>query len=702
MKHYFYFISLLLLGYACTPAPVEVQNPLLVEYTTPYQVPPFEQIQYTHYLPAFDSAMKLHNIEIDAIVNQSADPTFANTIEAYEYSGSLLTRVGDVFYNQLSANTSDSLQAVARELAPKMSAHGDNIKLNAALFARIKSVYDQKDELSLTDEQMRLLTETYKRFVRGGANLPADKKEKFKEINQQLSVLSLQFGDNVLAETNEFTMLLDDVSQLDGLPESVIAAAAETAKEKGNEGKWMFTIHKPSLIPFLQYASNRGLREKMFRAYMMQGDNNNGHDNKDIIKQLVLLRQQRANLLGYSTHAHFILDNNMAGTPDKVYDRLQQLWEPALKMSKQEVVDMQKLIDAEGGNFQLAPWDWWYYAEKVRKERFDLDEETLRPYFQLENVRNGMFELVKRLFGIEFKPIDNISLPHPDATAFEVVEEDGTHIGVLFMDFHPRASKSGGAWMSSYRKQSKKDGQKIDPVITMVMNFSKATGDKPALLSFEEVETMFHEFGHALHGLLSNCTYPSLSGTAVSRDFVELPSQIMENWAGEPEMLKLYAKHFQTGEVIPDELIEKMQNSKYFNQGFATVEYLAASFLDMDWYTLTNAKVDDVNAFEKASMDKIQLIDEIIPRYRSTYFRHIFSGGYSSGYYSYVWAEMLDADAFAAFKETGDIFDKATASAFRSNVLARGGTDEPMKLYLAFRGKEPQMEALLKRKGFLK
>lgn len=674
------------------------QNPFYSEYDTPFQVPPFDKIKEEHYLPAFKEGMKQHQAEIEAIVNNAEAPTFANTVEALEKSGAMLTRISNVFYSLHSAHTNDAMQSIAEEVAPLLSKHQDDILLNEKLFERFKTVYEQRDDLNLNSEQYRLLEKGYKAFVRGGANLDEAKKTRLREINEELSKLTLTFGNNVLKETNNFEMVIENEEDLAGLPENVISAAAEAAKERGHEGKWVFTIHKPSMIPFLQYSPKRELREKIFKASINVGDNDNEFDNKKIASRIAALRVEKANLLGYETHAHFVLEENMAKTPEKVYELLDQLWEPALKVAQKEAADMQKMIYAEGNDFKLQPWDWWYYAEKVKKAKYDLDEEQLRPYFQLANVRQGVFDLASRLYGITFSKREDIPQYHPDVEVFEVKEADGSHIGILYTDYYPRASKRGGAWMTALRKQSNRGGNMVTPVICNVGNFTKPTGDTPALISFEEASTLFHEFGHALHGLLSQCTYEELSGTDVPRDFVELPSQIMENWASEPEMLRMYAKHYQTGEPIPDELIQKLRNAGKFNQGFATVEYLAAAYLDMDWHTLTEPLEKDCNSFEEASLNKIGLMPEIVTRYRSTYFRHIFSGGYSAGYYSYIWAEVLDADAFQAFKETS-LFDRETAQAFRNNILAKGDTEDPMVLYKRFRGADPNIEPLLERRG---
>lgn len=695
------FFAAAILFWSCSmikKEPLKDQNPFLFEYNTPFKVPPFNKIKEKHYLPAFKEGIKQEQEEIEVIANNSEAPTFENTIEAMEGSGALLTRVNDVFYNLTSAHTNDELQDIAKEVAPLLSRHQDDIILNDKLFQRVKVVYAQKDGLNLTVEQNTLLEKYYKDFVRGGANLDEENKAELREINEELSLLTLKFGENILGENNAFELVIENEADLAGLPEAAIIGAAEAAEERGHEDKWVFTIHKPSMIPFLQYSEKRDLREKIFKAYINKGDNNNELDNKEILSRIAALRVEKANLLGYKTHADFVLEKNMAKKPEKVYDFLSQLWKPALAKAEKEAEELQKMIDKDGKDFKLEAWDWWYYAEKLKKAKYALDDETLRPYFKLENVRNGAFTVANKLFGITFEEITDIPKYHQEVKVFEVKEADGSHIGLLYTDYHPRASKRGGAWMSSYRKQSRLGGREVTPVITNVCNLSKPTGDKPALLSFEEVSTLFHEFGHALHGLLSNSTYQRLSGTAVPRDFVELHSQIMENWAAEPEVLKEYARHYLTGEPIPDELIEKIIKARHFNQGFETVEYLAASYLDMDWHTLTEAGELDPLEFENASLGKIGLVPEIVVRYRSTYFRHIFSGGYSSGYYSYIWAEVLDADAFQAFKEAG-IFDQKTARAFRENILAAGGTEDPMTLYKRFRGAEPQIDALLKRRG---
>ncbi|MGE4541538.1 MAG: M3 family metallopeptidase [Bacteroidales bacterium] len=676
-------------------------NPFFVEYNTPYGIPPFELIEPGHFMPAFEAALKENKDEIDAIVNQKAEADFANTIEAFERSGEMLDKVSSVFYNLNSSLTSDTMQAIARELSPMMSRHSDDIMLNPQLFARIKAVHDNANDLSLNAEQQMLLEKMYKRFVRSGALLDQTAQDQLRKINEELSMRSLQFGENVLAETNKFEVVIDNKDRLEGIPESFLAAAQEAAAAAGYDGKWLFTLQKPSMMPVLQYANDRELRKTLFNGYIMRGDNNDDFDNKKILSRMASLRAQRAQLLGYENHASFVLEQNMAKNPENVNELLDELIAAAMPMAKKEAQELQKLINMRKDGIKLEPWDWWYYAEILRKEKFDLDEAEMRPYFKLENVRDGVFETANRLWGLQFVPKPEYPKYHEDVQVYEVTEADGSHIGVLMMDFFPRASKRGGAWMSSYRKQYRSaNGEMITPIITTNFNFTAPSAGKPALLSWDEVQTTFHEMGHAFHGLLSNCTYNSLSGTSVPRDFVELPSQIMEHWAAEPEVMAYYAKHYETGEVIPQELIDKMQKSATFNQGFAMAEFLSAAALDMDWHTLTEAKEYDATEFENNSLKETGLIPEIVVRYRSPYFSHIFSGGYSAGYYSYIWSEVLDSDAFEAFKENG-IFDQQTATLFREHVLSRGGTADPLELYVAFRGKEPSKDALLKNRGII-
>lgn len=674
-----------------------IDNPLLKEYTAPFQAPPLDQIKNEHYMPAFKKGMEEQQKEIEVIVDYSQPPTFQNTIEALDQTGDLLGRVSAAFYSIQGANTNDEIQQIANDVSPLLTKHQDDIYLNEKLFTRIKTVYDKREKLGLTIEQAKLLDDYYANFVRGGINLPSDKKERFRKLNEELSMLSLKFDENVLKETNNFRLIIEKKDDLAGLPQTNIDAAAEAAAKAGLQGKWLFTVKKPSMIPFLQYAKNRGLREKLFKAYIMRGDNNNEFDNKTNATKIAALRVERSNLLGYKTFADFSLERNMAKTPQNVYDFLNKLWEPAHENAKKEVQEMQKIIDKEGGKFKLQPWDWWYYSEKVRKEKYDLDENELRPYFLLSNVIKGAFELATRLYGVQFVERKDIPTYSDEVVVFEVKEKDGTHIGLLYTDYFPRPGKQAGAWCGGFRSQEIRNGKMITPLITNVGNFSRPVGDKPSLLSPDEVETMFHEFGHALQALLSNVTY---RGLYMPGDFVELPSQIMENWVFEPEMLKLYATHYKTGEVIPQVLVDKITKSRKFNQGFATVEYLAACFLDMDWHMLTSTVPMDANTFEAKSLARIQLIPEIVSRYRTPYFLHSFSGGYSAGYYYYIWAEVLDADAFEAFKEKG-LFDQATAKAFREFVLARCTADDAMKQYEKFRGKKPSIEPLLKRRGLM-
>lgn len=679
-------------------APAET-NPLMQAYNTSFKVPPFAEIKAEHFLPAFEEGIKQQQQRIGAITMQRSVPGFENTIAALEKSGELLRNVSAVFFNLTSANTNPDLEGISRQIAPKMAQNSDDIYLNPMLFSRVKSVYENRATLKLNPEQQRLLEKTYKAFIRSGANLDAAKQSRMREINKELSLLTVKFGQHLLAETNQFELIVDKEADLAGLPNSVKTAAAISAKEAGKEGKWRFTLHNSSVMPFLQYSANRPLREKMYKAYINRCNNNDERDNKEIVAQLASLRAEKAGVLGYTSHADFVLEENMAKTPAQANELLNRLWNAALPVAQNEATEMQKVMDREGKGDKLEAWDWSYYADKVRKEKYNYDAEELRPYFQLENVREGIFAVAKKLYGISFSPLKDIPVYQEDVVAYEVKESNGQHIGVIFMDFFPRGSKRGGAWMTSYRKQATEKGKRIAPVVSIVCNFTKPTGDQPALLTPDEVETFFHEFGHALHGLLSNVQYESLSGTSVPRDFVELPSQIMEHWAFEPEVLKMYAKHYKTGEQLPQALVKKMDDASKFNQGFVTVEYLAASLLDMQYHTLAPGVKVDPLTFEKQQMDKLGLIPQIAPRYRSTYFQHIFAGGYSAGYYSYIWSEVLDSDAFAAFKETGNIFDPATAESFRKNVLEKGGTAEPMDLYKAFRMRAPEVKFLLKNRG---
>ena len=675
-----------------------VTNPFLTGYSTPFGAPPFDQIELEHYRPAFEKGLEEQMAEVRAIVRNPEPPTFENTIEAFERSGMLIGRVRNVLLNLSSADTSDELQEIVKETQPLYARHIDAIRLDRKLFNRVATVYRERGELELTTEQETLLEETYKDFVRGGAELDAASRERFREINQELATLTVQFGDNVLKEMNSAALVIEAEAELAGLPEAVRSNAAQTATELGFENAWVFTLQRTSWTPFLKYSERRPLRRNLYRAYMNIGNNDNEFDNKQIAARIAALRSERAQLLGYPSHAHYVLERNMAETPERVTGLLTQVWDPALARAQAEIKDIQTLIETEGGEFKAQAWDWWFYSEKVRQQKFDLDEQALKPYFELERVRDGAFDVASRLYGIRFEPRPDVPTYHPDVRAFEVIDVDGRHIGLFYVDYFTRPSKRGGAWMNNYRDQSRMDGKEVRPIVANVCNFSKPAEGKPALLSLDEVRTLFHEFGHALHGLLADSTYESLSGTNVRRDFVELPSQIMENWAMDPEVLAGYARHYQTDEPIPVELVEKMQAAEKFNQGFATTEYLAASFLDLNWHTLTDGLERDSLEFEAAALEEIGLIPEIVARYRTTYFSHIFAGGYSSGYYSYLWAEVLDADAFEAFKEKG-LFDQQLAGSFRRNILAAGGTEPPMELYLRFRGEEPKIDALLERRG---
>ncbi len=677
------------------------ENPLLADWTTPYGIPPFEDVKLEHYMPAYLKAMEMHKAEIDAIVNNTEAPTFENTIVAYDNSGAMLDKISPVFSSLNSVNASPEVLSLAKELSPLTSKHFNEISLNGGLFLRIKAVYDMKDSLNLDAEQMRLLTEMYKGFVRNGAELSDEKKEELKKINAEISSLQLAFGQNLLAETDGFKLVIDNEENLAGLSEALkIAAAKRGEKDSLYNGKWVFGLDNPSIIPFLQQSDKRELRKEILDAYLNRCNNNNQYDNKEVILKLVDLRLKRAQILGFESFADYQLESRMAKTPDAVYNLLNQLWKPALASAKRELSDMYQIVKTNGENIdKLEAYDWRYYFEKAMASKFDLSDDQLRPYFMIDNVRDGIFYVANSLYGITFTQIENVPLPHPEAKAYECKDADGSHLGILFMDMFARpGAKRGGAWCSGYRSQVYKDGQRVAPLVTIVGNFTRPVGDKPALLSTDEVETFFHEFGHALASLLKDVRYYGVGG--MTRDFVELPSQIMEHWAFEPQVLKVYAKHYETGEVIPQELIDKMEKAGKYGQGFATTEYLAASFLDMDFHILKSIPEDlDVLKFEENSMNNLGLIPQIAPRYRSTYFSHTFGGGYTAGYYSYIWAEVLDSDAYQAFVETGDIFNKEVASKFRKEVLARAGQDEAMKLYVNFRGQEPGIDALLKNRG---
>lgn len=677
--------------YSCTTQ--TETNPFLTEFQTEHGVPPFDKIKLEHYEPAFLKGIEEQNANIDAIVDNSEAPTFENVIVALDNSSPTLDRVSAIFYNMTEAETTDDLKELSIKLAPTLSEHSDNISLNQDLFKKVDAVYQQKDALGLTTEQQRLLEETYKGFVRSGANLSPEKQARLREVNKELSTLGIKFSDNVLNENNAFKLYIDKEEDLAGLPDWFRQSAAEKAKEDGQEGKWLFTLGNASRLPFLQYSENRPLREQMYKAYINRGNNNDKNDNKKIITDIIKLRLEKAQLLGFDCYSNFVLDNTMAKNSTTVMDFLNNLWSYSLPKAKAEAVELQNIMDKEGKGKKLEAWDWWFYTEKLRKEKYNLEEDEIKPYFKLENVREGAFAVANKLYGITLTKLEGIPVYHPDVEVFEVKDADGSHLGVFYVDYFPRPGKSGGAWMSNYREQQ----GAIRPLVCNVCSFTQPVGDMPSLLTIDEVETLFHEFGHALHGLLTKCNYKGISGTNVVRDFVELPSQINEHWATEPEVLKMYAKHYQTGETIPDSLIEKILNQKTFNQGFMTTELLAAAILDMNLHNLTDTQNLDILAYEKEAMDKLELIPEIAPRYRTTYFNHII-GGYAAGYYSYLWANVLDNDAFEAFKEHG-IFDKKTADLFRNNVLEKGNSEDPMTLYKNFRGTEPQLEPMLKNRG---
>jgi peptidyl-dipeptidase Dcp len=687
--------SLIILIISCTIRP---ENPLLQVWDTPFQSPPFDEIKNEHFMPAFLEGMKAQKAEVDAIINNAEEPTFKNTIEALEKSGELFKRVNGVFNCLVRANTNDVLQQIQKEVAPLRTKHNNDINLNEILFTRVKQIYDKKENLGLTPEQNTVLENYYQRFVRNGADLNAENKETLRGIDEELSNLYVKFGQNLLKQTNAIGLEIDKEEDLAGLPDDIVQAAAEMAKARGMEGKWVFTLQGSSYGPFLTNSDKRNLREIVFNAYINRGNNNDEYDNKNVVARIASLRVSRANLLGYKTHADFVLERNMAKNTENVYKFLNDLWKPALALAKKEVADMQAIIDKEGHDFKLQAWDWQYYAEKVKKEKYALDQEMLRPYFKMENVRQGAFDVAEKLYGITFIQRDDIQVYHPDVDVFEVLDADGTPLGLFYSDYYPRDGKGGGAWFGWFRYQSNIDGNFITPLVYNVGNFTKPTADKPSLLSTKEVLTLFHEFGHGLNVLFGNTIYEGSIDWTVPVDFVELPSKIMENWAIEPAVLKTYAVHYETGKPIPQELIDKMENANKFNLGFMTVKHLASAFLDMDWHILTDTTEQDVAKFEKESMDKIGLIPEIELSHHSTNFRHIFQREYfSSGYYSYKWAEVLDADAFQAFKET-DLFNKELAASFRKNLLSTGSNDM-MAQYVKFRGDEPKVDALLKRIG---
>lgn len=686
---------------SCTPKTEQtMENPLLSEWNDRFGVPPFDRIKAEHFAPALEQAMSVHNAEIDAIVTNNDEPTFENTVLAYDNSGKLLERVELCFSLLCAAETNAEMQAVEQEMSPKLTAHSGAIMMNDALFERVKSVYERRGALGLDSLQLRLTEKLYRRFVRGGALLSVEDKEQLRKVDEELSAARVKYAANLLAANSGFELVISDQDDLDGLPSSIRDAAASEASARDMKGKWVFTTKKPSMLPFLTYSSKRELREKLYRGYLDRCNYNDSIDNKQVINDIVRLRTERAHLLGYPTHAHYVLDVQMARTPENVYAMMDELWAPALERAKAEMEAMREMMKEETGLDDFASWDWWYYAEKVRKRDYSFDESSLRPYFSLENVRSGIFELSNRLYGLTFRPVQ-LPVYHDDCETYEVLDEKNEHLGVLYLDYFPRDGKSGGAWCGEYRTQSfDAEGNRIAPIVSIVCNFPRPTGGDPALLSIDETQTFFHEFGHALHALFSQVKYGGLGG--VERDFVELPSQIMENWALEPEMLRRYALHHRTNDPIPHHLIEKLQRSRHFNQGFNTVELLAASLTDMDIHTIENYSPIDVNEFERKMLNERRgLMEQIAPRYRYPYFSHIFDGGYSSGYYSYLWAEVLDKDAYQAFVESGDIFNKRIATDFRNKVLARGGEADGMDLYRDFRGADPDRKPLLLGRGLI-
>ena len=674
-------------------------NPVLADSALPFGAPEFSKYQSTDYEPAFMAGFAEQRAEIDAIVANPEAPTFDNTIAALERSGKKLAKVTGVFFNLSETDADDVMREAEKKLSPLFTEHSAYMTMNEALFARIKALYDDKANLGLTREQEMVLDKYYRMFVKGGALLDADKKAQLMEIDKQLSLASIEFGENGLAETNAFELVITDEKDLAGLPQSSIDAAREAAQAAGKEG-WLFTLHKPSWIPFLQYADNRELRKQMYLGYINRGDNNNEHDNKEVIARILKLRQQKAQLFGYETFAEFQLEDKMAQTPEAAYNLLMTIWNAAVPKAKAEAAELQKMMDAEGKGEKLEAWDWWYYTEKLREQKYALSESELRPYFSLDNVRKGAFMVSEKLFGMKFQKVEGLDIYHPEVETFEVLDADGSHLALFYTDYFPRATKRAGAWMNNIVDASNIDGENQRPIIVNVGNFTRPTGDTPSLLTIDETRTLFHELGHALHGFLTQTHYPTVSGTSVARDFVELPSQIMEHWAIEPEVMKMYALHYETGEPITDELIAKMQAASSFNSGFETMELVGAALLDMEFHMLKDYTDFEANAFEKSVADKIGLLPQIAFRYRGPYFNHIFSGGYAVGYYSYLWAEVLDADGFEAFRENG-IFDEATGRSFRKNILEMGGSEEPMTLYKRFRGAEPNPEALLRNRGLI-
>ncbi len=672
-------------------------NPLLQPFDTPYETPPFHLIRHEHYLPAFTAAIEEARREIDVIAHQKAEPDFPNTIEALSYAGNRLEKISGIFYNVNHAETDETMQQIARDVSPLITDYSNDILFHEPLFERVNKVYENRENMQLTPEQTMLLEKTWKSFARNGANLSGDKKEKMREISRELSELTLKFNDNLLAETNGWFLHITDEKDLAGLPESSIDAAGEAARGKNLEG-WVITLHAPSFVPFMRYAATRTLREKVYMAYTRKGYQENEYNNTEILTRIANLRLERARLLGYSSYADFKLEETMAQSAKTVNDFLNQLADASLPMARKELEEVQQLAASLGFDDEIKPWDWSYYAEKLRQARYDFDEELTRPYFQLEKVTEGIFELTRRLWGFTYRQNSEIPVYHKDVVVYEVYDQDGSFLSLLYMDFFPREGKSGGAWMTSFRDQYRKNGQDFRPQVSLVCNFSKPTPARPSLLTFNEFSTYLHEFGHALHGMMSQVTYGDLSGTSVYRDFVELPSQILENWAVEKEFLDLFARHYQTGEPMPGEMVEKIIDVRNFHAAYATVRQLSFGLNDMAWHSITEPVTMKPEEFERKAMEPVQLFGWIDGTMMSTGFSHIFAGGYAAGYYGYKWAEVLDADAYKLFKENG-IFDKKTAQSFRKNILAKGGSEHPMDLYVKFRGHEPSIDALLERSG---
>ncbi len=680
---------------------VTSNNPFFHQWNTRFGVPPYDAIKPAHFKPAYERAMEAHLAEIKAITDNKDAPTFANTIDALEKSGQMLGTVARVFSSLTASNTNDQLQKIQREMAPVMAAHSNAINLNADLFARIDALYAQRDNLKLSKEQARVLERYHTEFVRAGAKLEGKDRERMATVLQRLAVLSTQFSQNVLADEKEYKLVLTSESDLAGLPEFVRAAAAQAAKERGEDGKYVITLSRSSIEPFLTFSANRALREQAWKAWVARGDNGDAQDNNAIIKEIVQLRIERANLLGYKTFAEYKLADTMAKTPQAATDLLLQVWEPAKVRAAEEKDDLAKMAASEGQNIQIEPWDWYYYAEKVRKAKYDLNEEEIKPYFQLDKMLEAVFFTANQLFGVTFHELKDVPRYHPDVKVYEVQDRRGQHVAVFYSDNFARPSKRSGAWMSSLREQEKLSG-KVTPIIMNNNNFAKGAEGQPTLLSFDDASTLFHEFGHGLHGMLSNVTYPQLSGTSVLRDYVEFPAQILEHWVEQPEILRRFAVHYKTGEPIPQALLDKILAAQTFNQGFATVSFTSSALVDMAYHSLTDAKDLDPDKFERDELAKLGMPKEIVMRHRSPHFSHIFSGdGYSAGYYSYMWAEVLDADGFDAFTEAGNIFDPKLAKKLYEEVYSAGGSKDPMEAYVAFRGRAPKVDALLRNRGLL-